>query len=89
MKESSDFVLLFFLGGAPAPHLPFAIHASESILQELPSKILRICFEWNGYGRSTLVRRASDLSLITGETVKFDLECFKTLLCMALSGVSN
>jgi len=78
-----------FFGGSPEPQLPFVIQASESILEELPERILRICFEWNGCGHPKLVRRACELSLISGGTVKFDLKCFTPSISNALSGVSN
>jgi pyruvate formate lyase activating enzyme len=77
-----------FFGGSPEPQLPFAIKASETALQ-IPDRILRICFEWNGCGNPELVRRAAELSLVSGGNMKFDLKCFDPTISYALSGVSN
>ncbi len=78
-----------YFGGSPEPSLPFAIAASRRVLEECSKRIIRICFEWNGCGNRILVRRASELSLISGGNVKFDLKCFDERLSIALSGVSN
>jgi pyruvate formate lyase activating enzyme len=75
-----------FFGGSPEPQLLFAIHASESILAK---KDVRICWEWNGCGNKTLVKRAAELSLKSGGIVKFDLKAVDPNLSLALSGVSN
>ena len=78
-----------FFGGSPEPQLPFAINASEEAIRERRGRPLRICFEWNGCGNTSLVRRAAELSLVSGGNVKFDLKCFTPELSLALSGVSN
>jgi pyruvate formate lyase activating enzyme len=75
-----------FFGGSPEPQLPFAIHASELIVAK---KDVRICWEWNGCGNKTLVKRAAELSFKSGGIVKFDLKAFDPNLSLALSGVSN
>ena len=62
---------------------------SETAVKEMPKRILRICFEWNGCGNPKLVRRAAELSLISGGNIKFDIKCFNTSLSYALSGVTN
>ncbi len=38
-----------FFGGSPEPQLPFAIHASKTVIASIDRR-LRICFEWNGCG---------------------------------------
>jgi pyruvate formate lyase activating enzyme len=78
-----------FFGGSPEPQLPFAISTSQAALEELSNRVLRICFEWNGCGHPKLVRRAAEISLVSGGNVKFDLKCYTPLLSYALSGVSN
>ena len=75
-----------YFGGSPEPQLPFALRASESILAK---KDVRICWEWNGGGNKTLVRRATELSFKSGGIVKFDLKAFDPNLSVALSGVPN
>jgi pyruvate formate lyase activating enzyme len=78
-----------FFGGSPEPQLPFAIRASEAAVEARGNKPLRVCFEWNGCGDPSLVRRAAEISLETGGNVKFDLKSFTPELSLALSGVSN
>ena len=78
-----------FFGGSPEPQLPLAINASEEAMRERRGRPLRICFEWNGCGNPSIVRRAAELSLASGGNVKFDLKCFTPKLSLALSGVSN
>ena len=89
LRKSSITCWCFF-GGSPEPQLPFAINASKRILETIPrDRILRICFEWNGCGNPSLVRRAAELSLKSGGNIKFDLKCWSEDLSYALSGVSN
>ncbi|MBS7608947.1 radical SAM protein [Candidatus Bathyarchaeota archaeon] len=79
-----------FFGGSPEPQLPFALKASEKVLEALKGKrILRICFEWNGCGNQSLVERAAQLALESGGNLKFDLKAFTPSLSIALSGVPN
>jgi pyruvate formate lyase activating enzyme len=79
-----------FFGGSPEPQLPFAIKASERVLEQIPKdRVLRICFEWDGCGHPNLVRRAAELSFNSGGNIKFDLKCFDDSVSLALSGVSN
>jgi pyruvate formate lyase activating enzyme len=88
VRDRSISCICYF-GGSPEPSLPFAIAASRRILEECRGRIVRICFEWNGCGNRILVGRASELSLISGGNIKFDLKCFDEKLSIALSGVSN
>lgn len=79
-----------FFGGSPEPQLPFAIKASERVLEQKPKdRVLRICFEWNGCGHPNLARRAAELAFCSGGNIKFDLKCFDESMSFALSGVSN
>ncbi|MCP8321391.1 MAG: radical SAM protein, partial [archaeon] len=79
-----------FFGGSPEPQLPFAIKASEKVLELMPKdRVLRICFEWNGCGHPNLVRKAAELAFNSGGNIKFDLKCFDENMSLALSGVSN
>jgi len=93
-NEFIDYVLkneriscICYFGGSPEPHLPFAINVSEKIIRERSD--IRICWEWNGCGNENLVRRAAEISLLSGGNVKFDLKAFTPELSIALSGVSN
>ena len=79
-----------FFGGSPEPQLPFAISASKKMLDsKTASRVLRICFEWNGAGNRLLVDRAAELALRSGGNIKFDLKCGSESVSKALSGVSN
>jgi len=78
-----------YFGGSPEPQLPFAINASKTLIEEFPKRVLRICFEWNGCGNPNLVKRAAELSLLSGGNIKFDLKCFSEEMSFALSGISN
>lgn len=77
-----------FFGGSPEPQLPFTIHASRTVLASTDRR-LRICFEWNGCGHPQLVRRAAELAVTSGGTIKFDLKAWTPALSEALSGVPN
>ena len=50
---------------------------------------MRICFEWNGCGNKTLVKKAGELSFRSGGNIKFDLKAHSDLLNIVLTGVSN
>ena len=89
VASDSKISCICFFGGSPEPQLPFAINASEEAMRKRSGRPLRICFEWNGCGNTSLVRRAAELSLVSGGNVKFDLKCFTPELSLALSGVSN
>ncbi|MFQ5711561.1 MAG: radical SAM protein [Candidatus Geothermarchaeales archaeon] len=77
-----------YFGGSPEPQFPFAIKASKKVLEE-SDRIIRVCWEWNGNGVKEMVKRAAELSLISGGNVKFDLKTHARELSLALSGVSN
>jgi pyruvate formate lyase activating enzyme len=79
-----------FFGGSPEPQLPFAVSASKIVLDSKPKhRVLRICFEWNGAGNSSLAEKAAELALRSGGNIKFDLKCYSETVSKALSGVSN
>ncbi|MCX8192083.1 MAG: hypothetical protein N3F06_04675, partial [Nitrososphaerales archaeon] len=79
-----------FFGGSPEPQLPFAINTSKKLLETIHrDRVMRICFEWNGCGNSHLVRRAAEISYLTGGNIKFDLKCWDENLSYILCGVSN
>ena len=88
-KRNSSISCWCFFGGSPEPQLPFAIRASEAVIEEMSTRILRICFEWNGCGNPKLVHKATEISLVSGGNIKFDLKCFNPTISHALSGVPN
>ena len=77
-----------FFGGSPEPQLPFALAVACKIVKESGNS-KHICWEWNGCGNPELVKKASELSAMSGGTVKFDLKCSDSNMSYALCGVSN
>ena len=88
IKNNEKISCICFFGGSPEPQLPFALKASKRAL-EIKKHLLRICWEWNGCGNPSLVRKATQLSLETGGNIKFDLKAATPSLSLALSGVDN
>jgi pyruvate formate lyase activating enzyme len=84
--ESTGCICYF--GGDPSPQMPFALRASEIALKRRGGKV-RICWETNGSMHPGLLRRALNLSLVSGGCVKFDLKAFHPALHRALCGVPN
>ena len=79
-----------WFGGSPEPQLPFAINASRRALEEIPdTRVLRICFEWNGDGRWRLVEKAGMLAFESGGNVKFDFKAWTPSIHLALTGRDN
>jgi pyruvate formate lyase activating enzyme len=81
-------VCVCFFGGSPEPQFPFVLEAAERISVQSKHK-KHICFEWNGSGNPSHVRRAVGLAHDTGGTVKFDLKAFHPNIHAALCGVEG
>jgi pyruvate formate lyase activating enzyme len=86
VKTNENAYCVCYFGGSPEPQLPFAIRASETILEDTE---VRICWEWNGCGNRNLVKHAAEISRKSSGIVKFDLKAFDPNLSIALSGVLN
>lgn len=86
VKTNENAYCVCYFGGSPEPQLPFAIRASETILEDTE---VRICWEWNGCGNRNLVKHAAEISRKSSGIVKFDLKAFDPNLSIALSGVPN
>ncbi len=79
-----------WFGGSPEPQLPFTLYASRRVLEEKPpTRIVRICYEWNGDGLPDLVRKAAELAYESGGNVKFDLKAWTPEIHLALTGRDN
>jgi len=89
MASDPGISCVCFFGGSPEPQLPFAIRASERAMELAKNRPLRICFEWNGCGDTSLAVKAAELSTESGGNIKFDLKCFTPSMSLALSGVEN
>lgn len=84
---------LCYFGGTPEPQLSFSINLANKILDKInksnPSRIFRICWEWNGTGNPALVEECMKIASKTGGNIKFDLKSFHEKLNIALCGVTN
>ena len=70
---------------------PHALKTSERALRraEDEKRILRICWETNGYMNPKLAETAAEYALESGGNIKFDLKTWSEELNIALCGVSN
>jgi pyruvate formate lyase activating enzyme len=71
--------------------MPNALKASQIALERARDerRILRICWETNGYWKRELALKAAELSYFSGGNVKFDLKTWDENLNQATCGVSN
>jgi len=90
-KADRHVSCICFFGGDPSVQMPHALKASEMALERAgdEGRILRICWETNGYWRRELALKAAELSYVSGGNVKFDLKTWDENLNQALCGVSN
>ncbi|MHA1505648.1 MAG: radical SAM protein [Candidatus Asgardarchaeia archaeon] len=89
LERNDRISCICFFGGTPEPQLNFAINVSKNIVEKMEGRIVRICFEWNGTGNKYMVKKAGELSLVSGGVIKFDLKAFNPLINFALCGFSN
>ena len=70
---------------------PHALKTSELALAkaEDEKRILRICWETNGYWKKEPLQKAAQMSLASGGNIKFDLKTWNENSSKALCGVSN
>jgi pyruvate formate lyase activating enzyme len=78
-----------FFGGDPSCQLPFAISFSKMAMEKKEGRILRICFETNGFMNPELLDAAFDLCLKTGGCIKFDLKAWDRSIHKAITGAEN
>jgi len=90
-KATARVSCICFFGGDPSPQMPHALKTSELAGETAAAerRILRICWETNGYATPPLLDKAAELSISSGGCLKFDLKCYDEILCRALCGVSN
>jgi len=90
-KADAHVSCICFFGGDPSVQMPHALRTSQIALDqaEKERRILRICWETNGYWKKQSALRAAELSLISGGNIKFDLKTWNENLNKALCGVSN
>jgi len=80
-----------YFGGDPSPQILHALKTSEiAFFKAIEEKrILRICWETNGYMKETLAEKAAEISLKSGGILKFDLKFWDENLAKVICGVSN
>lgn len=90
-KANTKISCICFFGGDPSPQMPHALGASEIARRAAleSGRILRICWETNGYMGRPFLDKAIRLSLESGGNLKFDLKSNDENLSQALCGVSN
>lgn len=90
-KSHARVSCICYFGGDPSPQMPHALRTSEIALEKAKEegRLLRICWESNGYMNEAFTERAARLSFESGGTVKFDIKTFNETLNQVLCGVSN
>jgi len=90
-KVSRRVSCICYFGGDPSPQMPHSLETTRIALEraEAEKRILRICWETNGYMTSESSKRAAEYALESGGNIKFDLKTWSDELNLALCGVSN
>jgi len=90
-KADRHVSCICYFGGDPSVQMLHAIKTSQLALERAveEKRILRICWETNGYWKRELALKAAELSLNSGGNIKFDLKTWDQNLNKALCGVSN
>ncbi len=78
-----------FFGGDPSPQVIHAISTARIALRKAgeEKRVLRICWETNGHFNPKIMKVVSDLSLVSGGIVKFDLKAWTSSVYKALTGI--
>jgi len=90
-KADAHVSCICFFGGDPSVQMPHALKTSRLALEKAgrEKRILRICWETNGYWKKEFALDAVRLSFDSGGNIKFDLKTWNKNLNTALCGVSN
>jgi len=90
-KADRHVSCICYFGGDPSVQMPHAIKTSRLAVEKATEekRILRICWETNGYWKEELALKAAELSLHSGGNIKFDLKAWNPNLNLGLCGVSN
>jgi pyruvate formate lyase activating enzyme len=90
-EADSHVSCICFFGGDPSVQMPHALKASQMAFERAgdEERIMRICWETNGYWKRELALKAAELSYISGGNIKFDLKTWNETLTKTLCGVSN
>ncbi len=90
-KADNHISCICFFGGDPSVQMPHALKTSQLALEmaRKQERILRICWETNGYWKKEFALKAAEFSFVSGGNIKFDLKTWDANLNIALCGVSN
>ena len=90
-KVRENVSCICYFGGDPSVQMLHALETSRIALKEAKGnkRILRICWETNGYWKRELAIKAAEFSLFSGGVVKVDLKSWNNSLNIALCGVPN
>ena len=90
-KANKKVSCVCYFGGDPSVQMPHALKTSELPLKRARAdeRMLRICWETNGYWKDEFALKAAELSLESGGIIKFDLKTWDDNLNRAFCGVSN
>lgn len=90
-RVDSHVSCICYFGGDPSPQMPHSLEVSRVALEKSKDekRILRICWETNGYMNPKFAEKAAAYALESGGNIKFDLKVWNEALNAALCGVSN
>ena len=90
-KVNKHVSCICYFGGDPSPQMPHSLEVSRIALEKANAerRILRVCWETNGYMNRKLAEKATEYALESGGNIKFDLKTWSEELNIALCGVSN
>jgi len=84
-QANQDTFCVCFFGGDPSSQMPHALAAGHLLAR----RGVRVCWETAGTANPKLMKRAVELSLLSGGCVKFDLKAYSKALHFVLTGASN
>jgi pyruvate formate lyase activating enzyme len=90
-KADEHVSCICYFGGDPSPQMPHSLEVSRLASQKArdEKRIIRMCWETNGYMNPKLAKKAGEYALESGGNIKFDLKAWDEKLNLSLCGVSN
>jgi len=90
-KVDKHVSCICYFGGDPSPQMPHSLEVSRIALEKAKTenRILRVCWETNGYMNPKFAETAVEYALESGGNIKFDLKAWNEDVNIALCGVSN
>ncbi|MFX0169255.1 MAG: radical SAM protein [Candidatus Hodarchaeota archaeon] len=89
ISQNEKITCVCYFGGSPEPQLPFTIKVLEACQTLFKDRLLRQCFEMNGQGNPSLIKKMGRLTEQTGGIIKFDLKAYSESIYQALCGRSK